>query len=180
MHVYPHLSALKLGPSYEKNEAKKELTREHRAPRQVLAVGLLLENLGVVMVTVGFVISKLRGVEIPANHNRLAPGWKSCRKQVASTLCSKPPVSGWPGGWGPSHSLQTHGGFLNGTAHGGICSHLIRSTLSIQDLATPILWQMFQEEGPGPSVSPSQLLSNLLPPEVMGTRPLPIQTTVCG
>lgn len=50
---------------------RKEGTKQRtQTPRQVLAVALLLENLGVVMVTVGFVILKLRGVQIPANHNR--------------------------------------------------------------------------------------------------------------
>lgn len=61
---------MKFGLSYENSKSKKEPNREHGAPRQVLAVGLLLENPEAVMVTVGFVISELRGVQIPANHNR--------------------------------------------------------------------------------------------------------------
>lgn len=112
---------------------RKEGTKQRtQTPRQVLAVALLLENLGVVMVTVGFVISKLRGVQIPANHNR--PGGEAFDSpqdgKAAGSRCLphsalSPPVSGCPGGWGPLTPHSTQGGLLEGTAHGGICSYLI-------------------------------------------------------
>lgn len=67
-------SALKVGLSYENCEAKKKLDREHRVPRQVLAVELLLENASVIMITVGFVIASLGRVQMPANSSRQIGG----------------------------------------------------------------------------------------------------------
>lgn len=94
----PHLSALKCGPTYENLKTKKELDREHRVPRQVLDVELLLENCRVfmvIMVTVGFVITKLGGVQISANpdrHKRGAFDSPQDRKAAESKwlLCSEP------------------------------------------------------------------------------------------
>lgn len=84
------------------------------------------------MVTVGFVISKLRGVQIPANHNRRGgeafdspQDGKAAGSRWLPHSALSPPVSGWPGGWGPLTPHSTQGGLLEGTAHGGICSYLI-------------------------------------------------------
>lgn len=97
------LSASKVGLSYENCEAKKELDREHRVPRQALAVELLLENPSVFVITVGFVITRLGGVQMPANPNRhreeLLTHLRMEKLQEAGGCCARHiPASVQPGG----------------------------------------------------------------------------------